>query len=181
MGAVSSKKSPRLPKCARCRNSWLRVATQGPQAFLHVAGLPVQEMQPDSRETAYVMAAQAGAGVRNRASAPKFSVKPLRVPGAPRGGAGSEGRWRCLPTATARSGPGFLATLRCALQGPRLSPMPQAEPGRSGSTRLPKLRILDPAGIVGFLTPSGILWLSDFLFQNWLRVAGFALPGSPRS
>ena len=29
----------------------LRVAAQGPQAFLHVAGLPVQEVQPDSRET----------------------------------------------------------------------------------------------------------------------------------
>lgn len=30
----------------------LRVAAQGPQALLHVAGLPVQEVQPDRRETA---------------------------------------------------------------------------------------------------------------------------------
>lgn len=30
----------------------LRVAAQGPQALLHVAGLPVQEVQPDCRATA---------------------------------------------------------------------------------------------------------------------------------
>ena len=38
-------------------------------------------------------------------------------------------------------------------------------PGGAGFTGLPKPRILGPAGIVGF-APSGILWLSDFLFQS---------------
>lgn len=119
----------------------LRVAAQGPQALLHVAGLPVQEVQPHRRETAR----DGRAGESGR---PGTGVQPrtlwIKVP----------------PTWASHAGPGFgreaVALAVSAERSKGLVSDPAGRAVRCGVCSAPRIR--DPAlrrKAAGF-APSGI-------------------------
>lgn len=108
-----------VPEAAQVRamqEPRLRVAAQGPQALLHVAGLPVQEVQPDRRETA----------------------RDGRAGESGRPGTGVQPRTLCIkvsPTWASCAGPGFgreVAVLAVSAERWAAAPSHAPAPGSEG-------------------------------------------------
>lgn len=136
----------------------LRVAAQGPQALLHVAGLPVQEVQPDRRETARDGRAGECRSPGTRVRPRPFWIKALG-PGRRHAGPEFENEAAVLADGPARSARGSRPRAHATLGGTRLRPRPRSS---------------DVRGLLG----SAGRGIPDPVLQQ--RVTGFTLSWVPK-